>query len=221
MRSAENLGKPRLIVHEHRFRQRSGQPRTLSTPNRRSWIQPRPLGASLGGRFYVFDDPQPAFWERLRRSMDALLPYAEERGVRIGFENLYPSNHETIKQLLAKYSPDQVGVCYDTGHGNIAGDGLDFLDEVKERLLILHLNDNDGTGDQHNPLFSATVDWERAAGIIAASSYEKPLSMELSLRQSGFEDSGDFLALAMTTGTRFAEMVREGRDRDRGEENGL
>lgn len=173
------------------------------------------MTARLGGDAVVLhiqpdgsnDNPQPAFWDRLQRSMDALLPHAQERGVQIAFENLYPSNHENLKQILAKYSPDQVGICYDTGHGNIAGSGLDFLDEVKDRLLILHLNDNDGTGDQHNPLFSATVDWERAAGIIAASSYNKPMSMELSVRHSGIEDMSDFLAHAMTTGTNFTQMV--------------
>ena len=107
------------------------------------------------------------------------------------------------------YSPDQVGICYDPGHGNIVGDGLDFLDEVKDRLLVLHLNDNDGTGDQHKPLFAATVDWERAARIIAASSYNKPLGLELSIYQSGFTDTAPFLQHAMTTTTRFAEMVAQ------------
>ena len=90
----------------------------------------------------------------------------------------------------------------------MVGDGLDFLDEVKDRLLVLHLNDNDGTADQHKLLFSATVDWERTAVIIAASSYNKPLSMELSLRHSGVKEAPDFLAQAMTTCTTFATLVK-------------
>jgi sugar phosphate isomerase/epimerase len=109
--------------------------------------------------------------------------------------------------VLAEYSPNEIGICYDSGHGNIMGDGLDFLEEVKDRLLVLHLNDNDSTGDQHKLLFSATVDWERIAGIIAASTYNKPLSMELSVRYSGIEDMFDFLAQAMTTGKIFSQMV--------------
>mgnify|MGYP001109613450 CR=1 FL=1 len=173
------------------------------------------MTAQLGGDAIVLhvqpdgmnDDPQPAFWDRFHRSMDALLPYATERNVHIAFENLFPRNHETLKQILAQYSPEQVGICYDSGHGNLIGDGLDFLEIVKDRLVVLHLNDNDATGDQHNCLFTGTVDWAREARLIAASSYNKPLSMELSVRDSGIKKPADFLAQAMVTGTQFAEMV--------------
>ncbi len=175
------------------------------------------MTAVLGGDAIVLhvqpdgynDDPQPEFWDRLQRSLDVLLPYAQARGVQIAFENLYPTNHETLKQILAKYSREQVGICYDPGHGNIVGDGLDFLEAVKDRLVVLHLNDNDGAADQHKLLFSATVDWKRMAGIIAASAYDKPLSMELSVHHSGIniKDASDFLAQAMATCTKFAGMV--------------
>ncbi len=173
------------------------------------------MTARLGGDAIVLhvqpdnmnDNPQPAFWDRFHRSMDAILPYAAERNVQIAFENLPPSNHETLKQILALYSPEQVGICYDSGHGNIVGDGLDFLDIVKDRLIVLHLNDNDATGDQHNLLFAATVDWERHARILAASSYNKPLSMEVSIRNSGIKRPSDFLDQAMGTCTKFAGMV--------------
>lgn len=180
------------------------------------------MTALLGGDAIVLhiqpdgrdDNPQPVFWDRLQRSMDVLLPYALERGVQIAFENLFPINHETLKQVLARYSPDGVGICYDPGHGNIVGGGMEFLEEVKDRLIALHLNDNDGTGDQHNLIFSATVDWERLAGIIAVSVYDKPLTMEITLQHTGIEDVSDFLGQAMTTCTKFAQMVENARKED-------
>ena len=176
------------------------------------------MTARLGGDAIVMhirpdgekDIPNADFWNRFQRSMDTILPYATERNVQIAFENLEssrPNNHNLLKQILTMYSPEQVGICYDPGHGNIVGDGLDFLDAVKDRLLVLHLNDNDGTGDQHKLLFAATIDWERAARIIAASSYTKPLGLELSIHQSEFKDTAAFLKEAMVTSTRFADMV--------------
>lgn len=174
------------------------------------------MTAQLGGDAIVLhvqpdgmnDDPQPAFWDRFHRSMDALLPYAAERNVQIAFENLFPRNHETLKQILDQYSPKQVGLCYDSGHGNLIGDGLDFLEIVKDRLIVLHLNDNDAMGDQHYPILMGTVDWSRTAQLIAASSYSKPMCLELSMRGSGIKKPADFLAHSMTTGMQFAELVK-------------
>src|SRR5262249_50244538 len=124
--------------------------------------------------------------------------------------NMPVDNFDAIEQAFANYSPDFVGLCYDPGHGNIAGNGLDRLDRNRHRLIATHLNDNDARADQHRPLFSATVDWERLAGIIARSTYAKPcMSMELLLKGSGFEDEVLFLQHARTTGQRFAEMVKK------------
>lgn len=151
-----------------------------------------------------------AFWDAVHRSMDILLPYARERNVRIAFENLFPTNHTTLNLLLASYDPSDVGICYDPGHGSIVGGGLGFVEAVKDRLIALHLNDNDTTADQHNLLFSAAVDWNRLAQIIAASGYEKEyMTMELTMNSTGIDDEAQFLAEAMASGERFHHMVQD------------
>ena len=172
------------------------------------------MTARLGGRAIVLhitysaqeDEKLEASFDQVRRALDVLEPYARERQVRIGIEN---GTFDRIRQLLDAYSPDYLGLCYDAGHGNCLADrdGLDQLDRVKDRLVALHLHDNDGTADQHNPLFSGTVDWPRLASIIAASAYEGPVSMESNT--SGYEitDEAEFLQLSFETGTRFAQMI--------------
>ena len=154
-----------------------------------------------------------ATWEAVHRSLDNLIPYARERSVRIAFENLnHPSNHTTLEKILAAYEPSDVGICYDPGHGNQEVDGLDFADRVKERLIAFHLNDNDSSSDQHNHLFTATVDWRRLAQIIGASSYNKKyMTMEVDMRDSGFNDEAEFLAKAMESGVKFHKMVTDAR----------
>jgi len=99
------------------------------------------------------------FWSQFQKSLDEIEPYARERGVRIALENLLDANYATVERALAQYPPDYIGVCYDSGHGEVVGGGLDFLARVKDRLISLHLHDNDGSGDQHKLLFSANVDW--------------------------------------------------------------
>jgi len=160
-------------------------------------------------------DKNVAFWEAVRRSMDILIPYARERNIRIAFENLL-SNHATLQKILATYDPLDVGICYDPGHGNIVGDGLDFAEAVKDRLIAFHLNDNDSSGDQHGLIFSGTVDWDRLARIIAASAYDKEfMTIELTMPQEPGNiyagDEAGFLSHAMASGLEFHKMVADAR----------
>ena len=126
----------------------------------------------------------------LKRSLDELMPVLEKYGVRIAVENTASDTFEEIAALMREYPPERLGITYDSGHGNIAeGRGLDLLEPLKDRLQALHLNDNDGSGDQHQPPFMGTVDWERMAKIIAESSYrDRPMSFEIGMRCTpGFE----------------------------------
>lgn len=152
------------------------------------------------------------FWTQLLKSLDELELYAGDHGVRIAVENMLVDNYAAIERLLAEYSPAYIGVCYDSGHGNFCGGGLEFLDRVRDRLISLHLNDNDGSGDQHKLLFSESVDWTRLAQLIAESSYTKCVSLEVVIHNTGIKDEQAFLEQAFETGTAFARMVEDARN---------
>jgi sugar phosphate isomerase/epimerase len=147
-----------------------------------------------------------ASWSRLRRSLDALEPYARACHVRIAIEN---GDFEAIRRVLAAYDPEFLGLCYDSGHGNMVADGLDRLESLKHRLISVHLHDNNGASDQHKLPFTGTVDWSRLARIIAESSYTKCVSLETTMRETGIDDEDTFLARAFEAGTRLARMIDE------------
>ena len=69
-------------------------------------------------------------------------------------------------------------------------DGLDWLERLKDRLISIHLHDNDGTADQHNLPFwpGGTVDWDRLTKILATSGYTKWVSMESTMKRSNMTD---------------------------------
>ena len=149
-----------------------------------------------------------ACWTRVRRSLDELAPIARRRGVRLALENGGKDNFDTLERVFAAYGPDFVGLCYDSGHGNVAGNGLDRLDRVKDRLLSVHLHDNDGAGDQHKLAFDGTVDWPRLARLLAASAYRKPLSFESNMGSyPKGSDEMEHLRKAFAAGSRLAGMV--------------
>lgn len=152
---------------------------------------------------HVPGDPDSA---PIRKSLDELEPLARERNVRIAIEN---GNFEAVRKLLSEYDPDYAGLCYDCGHGNMIPDGLDHLEAIKDRLISVHLHDNDGKSDQHKLMFSGTVNWERLARIMAISAYAKCVSMETTMGRSEIDDEGVFLAKAFETGTTFSGMIAE------------
>ena len=158
-------------------------------------------------------DEDAAAWRQLHRSLEELEPCARERGVRIAVEN---GVFSAVERVLGSYPPDYVGLCYDAGHGNMSGDGLDRLDVLKDRLIAAHLHDNDGTEDQHIPPFTGTVDWERLAPIIAKSSYAGPVSLELLtwLWVRPIDDEEAFLQKAFETGSVLSEMIDKHRQPD-------
>ena len=161
----------------------------------------------------------PLVWGQLRRSLDALQPYAQARGVRIAIEN-GEDNFGLIRELFAAYSADTLGLCYDCGHGNLpAGEarraiGLDELETLKERLAVVHLHDNDGARDMHWLPFTGTVDWDRLARLMADSGYAKCVSMESNMHaHQDICDERTFLARAFEAGGRLSEMIGEARRR--------
>jgi len=148
------------------------------------------------------------YWSRLRASLDALEGPARSRGVRIAIENLGKDNFGTLERLFDLYDASYLGLCYDSGHGNVAGNGLGCLERVNDRLISVHLHDNDGSGDQHKLPFEGTVDWPRLARILAESSYRKPVSMESNTRSypEGTDEMA-YLGTAFEAGTRLTAMI--------------
>lgn len=146
--------------------------------------------------------------DQLRRSLDALAPSIRNLGVRLALENMANDDFRLLRKMLAEYGDDVVGICYDCGHGNIGQcQGLNNLEQVKDRLIALHLHDNEGTQDKHWVPFTGSVDFPRLCAIIAASSYRGCISMESMTRNVADEAKATFLPDAFRAGMRLNQMV--------------
>ena len=155
-------------------------------------------------------DQSPAQWDPVRRTLDELEPCARRCGVRIALEN---GDYDSIQRVLAAYPTDYIGMCYDSGHGNVDGLGLERLQAgLRDRLISMHLHDNDGTADQHGYPFQGTVDWERLARVVARSAYSKWVSLESIMANTGARDEAEFLTKAIEAGMRFARMIEACRE---------
>jgi sugar phosphate isomerase/epimerase len=172
------------------------------------------MSRTLGGSVIVVHTPpmNPAnggAWDQLRKSLGELQGYCTARSTKIAIENRSNDSFVGVRELLSEYGPEFLGLCYDSGHGNIGGMGLRHLDGLKDRLISVHLHDNDGKTDQHRPVFSGTLDWDELARVLSESPYDEFLTFETEMRRSGMDDESLFLRRAHDDGERLLAMVRD------------
>ena len=171
----------------------------------------------LGGNVIVMHIPRLIpenikQWKQLKKSLDELEVFCSRKAIRIAVENCFFDEFNGISELMLGYGPDYLGICYDSGHGNMGGKGLDHLAKLADRLISLHLHDNNGFDDQHKPLFSGTIDWPKLAAVVSKSTYNGPLTQEASIRNSGILDANVFLRQACRDAKKLAAMIKRQND---------
>jgi len=95
-----------------------------------------------------------------RNSIIAIDRKVEGTDLKIALENMPPASWSIgydLEELQAMIDGTRIGICFDTGHANIAGSVGDFLREG-EKLFNVHVHNNDKSFDQHMPLDSGSLD---------------------------------------------------------------
>jgi sugar phosphate isomerase/epimerase len=82
-----------------------------------------------------------------------LVKEAGRFGVTLALENVFEQRPDSIKKLLVKINSPHLGFCFDTGHWLVfsKSDWQEWLKALGDRLVEVHLHDNNGEADQHLP----------------------------------------------------------------------
>ena len=115
---------------------------------------------------------QPLGLERLTR----LVALAEDRGVRLAFENL--RNLRNLALTLATFPSPHVGFCYDSCHHHNYAAGEDLPARYGGRLMAVHLHDNGGAHNQHRLPLDGDIDWAEVMLRLARTGYQGATSLE-------------------------------------------
>lgn len=130
--------------------------------------------------------------------LERLRPAAQEAGVRVAAENLFsPRQHDQtafFDTLFARFSPDYLGFCYDSGHASMTG-CQDFVARYASRVICTHLHDNDGKNDQHLLPGAGVADWKMILGTLKRSGFAGPVNLEVRIPKE--EPRGPFFLAAM------------------------
>lgn len=116
---------------------------------------------------------------------DFVRPYAAlatPKGVGIAIENIRIVPNEVTRDAIDKLASEGyiVGCCFDTGHSNFAGD--DIPEAIKlfgQRIKMLHVHDNYGDRDAHQPPFAGNIKWKELIAALRETGYEGDFNYEV------------------------------------------
>lgn len=124
-------------------------------------------------------------------SIRYLAKKAENLGISIAVENMpepFPwllKKVAEFEQLFQELSEGNVGIALDLGHANTAGQISAFFEGLSDQIIHIHVSDNDGTFDYHQPIGKGNIDWgkvvetlvkKRFKGFVIVETIDDPLS---------------------------------------------
>lgn len=124
----------------------------------------------------------------LAKSAEELATVAEARGLTLALENMLTSKDGLrvgtrvgeLREVIESLSIENLGICLDTGHAHY--NGLDVSRETKnagDLLIDLHVNDNDGTKDQHKVPGEGTINWPSFTEALWGTKYRGIFTLEI------------------------------------------
>ena len=135
----------------------------------------------LGGDALVLHLPVPGLVGALtarevaEQMMAAILPEARRLGVHLAVEN---GDADLIGGLFDAYRFDELAFCFDSGHSNMAGATMPFIEELSDKLTYVHITDNMGEHDDHVGFEEGTVDWDETLTAMLARGFRGPYVIE-------------------------------------------
>ena len=127
-------------------------------------------------------------------NFDRLVAHAQRENVQIAFENLQGTDY--LAALMDRYqNVDSVGFCWDSGHELCYSPHLDLLGAYGDRLIMTHLNDNNGitrpdgqiqgVDDLHLLPHDGIADWADNIRRLKNAKKQEILNFELKIRPKG------------------------------------
>ena len=109
--------------------------------------------------------------EKTKESVKEIAAYAVDQSVTVVVENLPANINATCTQadeLLEAIEGSGLGICFDMGHANTAGQ-MDEMLKLVDRFKNVHLHNNDGQWDQHNRVDDGSADVLKVVSVLKRS----------------------------------------------------
>ena len=110
-------------------------------------------------------------WLQNLKTARTLAKIGNDYGVKIAIENVpepYPGLMKSVKEFEEFYAKvdEDIGLALDVGHAHINGQIESFLRTFKDKIVHMHVSDNDGKSDQHLGIGRGTINWKGLVNIM-------------------------------------------------------
>lgn len=121
---------------------------------------------------FVAPKPNMLGIKRLQKIID----HAEKLNIKIAFENSKIFGY--LEYIFEHIKNSNIGICFDIGHCHCHFDNKFNWKMFKNKILAVHLHDNDKSDDLHLLPFDGTVDWKKLAKDLKKAKYKGPVTLE-------------------------------------------
>ena len=123
---------------------------------------------------------QVAAWVVAAHMRIAVENMADRLGSGTGRRREFGGTIAELHELIDAVGWPGLGICLDTSHANVQGLDLPAaIAEAGERLIALHVSDNDGSGDQHRTPYNGKMDWVKIVAALRGIGYDAPFNLEI------------------------------------------
>lgn len=167
-----NFSQP-ISIHGAFMDMAPGSPDPLFiTVTRERTFQFLQLAADLNAGVIVFhanfiaairDDEYRIGWtDRMIEFFLPIAEYADKLGVRIVLENMWEFDPSIIRFVLDGVNSPALSACLDVGHAHLFSKipFVDWLDDLKQWITYIHMNNNYGDIDLHLGLDDGVLDYD-------------------------------------------------------------
>jgi sugar phosphate isomerase/epimerase len=120
--------------------------------------------------------------EYAETALEHLGAFARPLGVRLLVENLLsdPTTPEHLMTILEMGHLDSVGVCLDLGHAHITVGTGEAISVLQNRIVSLHVHDNQGQKDEHLWPGDGSIAWPAVAEALKSMATPPAAVLEIS-----------------------------------------
>jgi len=122
-------------------------------------------------------------WQLNLDSVRTLLKIGRKEGVKIAIENVpepFPFLIKNVQDFSRFYNEldDDIGMVLDVAHANLNHQIQDFIRHFPEKIVHMHVSDNDGAQDLHLGIGHGNINWESVAKAINEAGYGNVIVLE-------------------------------------------
>ncbi len=124
-------------------------------------------------------------YEYYRQLYEVLLAHGKERGVEIALENSAQNFHQLKWFREIFFRLPELKLLYNIGNGNVEtrqSMTRDYLFALADRLVQVHISDNDGSRPDRLPLMAPAtggLDWQWELRTLRSFNYDGPITIDV------------------------------------------